>query len=48
MHCVSEDDSNVYIPDRIMPSESDEPDHDVSDFAIDSDDDFVDLSTKRR
>ena len=44
----SEDDSNVYIPDRIMPSESNEPDPDVSDFAIDSDGDFVDPPSKKK
>ena len=43
-----EDDPNVYIPDCIMPLESNEPNLDVSDFAIDSDDDFVDLPSKRR
>ena len=31
-----------------MPSESDEPDLDVSDFAIHFDDDFVDLPSKRK
>ena len=44
----SEGDPDVYIPDRILPSESDEPDPDVSDFAINFDDAFVDLPTKRR
>ena len=44
----SEDDSNVYIPHRIMPFESNEPNPNVSDFAIDSNDDFVDLLSKRR
>ena len=44
----SEDDPDVYVPDRILLSESDEPDPDISDFAINSDNDFVDLPTKRR
>ena len=44
----SEDDPNVYIPDCILSSKFDELDPNVSDFAIDSDDDFVDLPTKRR
>ena len=44
----SKDDPNVYIPDHMMRSQFDEPDSNVSDFAIDSDDDFVDLPSKRR